>query len=115
MLIQKFGGTSVADLRGFEACADIIAGHAAEDIGFAKELLYNSRRNITIIDMLPRLADNVGKTSRWSLMKRLRRGELEAAAATLARSPLPSLADGIPPALATIVRRCLEKRPGERF
>jgi 2,4-dienoyl-CoA reductase (NADPH2) len=46
--------------------------HAAEDIEFAKELLYNSRRNITIIDMLPRLAENVGKTSRWSLMKRIR-------------------------------------------
>jgi hypothetical protein len=30
-------------------------------------------------------------------------------------SELTSLADGIPPALATIVRRCLEKRPGERF
>jgi 2,4-dienoyl-CoA reductase (NADPH2) len=46
--------------------------HAAEDTGFAKELLHNSRRNITVIDMIPRLADNVGKTSRWSLMKRLR-------------------------------------------
>jgi len=30
-------------------------------------------------------------------------------------SELTSLGDGIPPALATIVRRCLEKRPGERF
>lgn len=46
--------------------------HAAEDAGFAKELLHSSRRNITVIDMIPRLADNVGKTSRWSLMKRLR-------------------------------------------
>jgi 2,4-dienoyl-CoA reductase (NADPH2) len=46
--------------------------HAAEDTGFAKELLHNSRRNVTVIDMIPRLADNVGKTSRWSLMKRLR-------------------------------------------
>ena len=34
MLIQKFGGTSVADLRGFEACADIIASHAADDTVF---------------------------------------------------------------------------------
>jgi len=46
--------------------------HAAEDTGFAKELLHNSRRNITIIDTVPRLAENVGRTSRWSLMKRLR-------------------------------------------
>jgi 2,4-dienoyl-CoA reductase (NADPH2) len=46
--------------------------HAAEDTGFAKELLHNSRRNITIIDMVPRLAENVGRTSRWSLLKRLR-------------------------------------------
>ncbi len=46
--------------------------HAAEETGFAKELLHNSRRNITIIDMVPRLAENVGRTSRWSLLKRLR-------------------------------------------
>jgi 2,4-dienoyl-CoA reductase (NADPH2) len=46
--------------------------HAAEDTGFAKELLHNSRRNVTIIDIVPRLADNAGRTSRWSLMKRLR-------------------------------------------
>jgi 2,4-dienoyl-CoA reductase (NADPH2) len=46
--------------------------HAAEDTDFAKKLLYDSRRNVTIIDMVPRMADNLGKTSRWSLMKRLR-------------------------------------------
>jgi 2,4-dienoyl-CoA reductase (NADPH2) len=46
--------------------------HAAENPDFAKELLYDSRRNITVIDMIPRLAENVGKTSRWSLLKRLR-------------------------------------------
>jgi 2,4-dienoyl-CoA reductase (NADPH2) len=45
--------------------------HVAENPDFAKDLLYNSRRNITVIDMVPRLADNVGKTSRWSLMKRM--------------------------------------------
>ena len=46
--------------------------HAAENPDFAKELLYNSRRNITVIDIVPRLAGNVGKTSRWSLLKRMR-------------------------------------------
>jgi len=46
--------------------------HAAEDTDFAKDLLHHSRRNVTVIDMVPRLADNVGKTSRWSLMKRMR-------------------------------------------
>jgi len=46
--------------------------HAAEDTGFAKELLHNSRRKVTIVDMVPRLAENVGRTSRWSLLKRLR-------------------------------------------
>lgn len=51
--------------------------HAAEDTDFAKKLLHQSRRNITIIDMLPRLADNVGKTSRWSLMKGLRLSDVE--------------------------------------
>ncbi len=51
--------------------------HAAEDTGFAKELLHNSRRKITVIDMLPRLAENVGRTSRWSLMKRLRLLDVE--------------------------------------
>jgi 2,4-dienoyl-CoA reductase (NADPH2) len=51
--------------------------HAAEDTDFAKKLLHQSRRNITIIDMVPRLADNVGKTSRWSLMKGLRLSDVE--------------------------------------
>jgi 2,4-dienoyl-CoA reductase (NADPH2) len=51
--------------------------HAAEDTDFAKELLHQSQRNITIIDLLPRLAENVGKTSRWSLMKRLRLSDVE--------------------------------------
>jgi 2,4-dienoyl-CoA reductase (NADPH2) len=45
--------------------------HSAEDFEFAKELLHDSRRQITVIDMLPRLAGNAGKTSRWILMKNL--------------------------------------------
>ena len=46
--------------------------HDAEEIEFAKELLYKTGRTITVIDMVERLADNVGKTSRWSLMKSLK-------------------------------------------
>jgi 2,4-dienoyl-CoA reductase (NADPH2) len=45
--------------------------HSAEDVEFAKELLHDSRRQITVIDQLPRLADNAGRTSRWVLMKSL--------------------------------------------
>lgn len=45
--------------------------HSAEDVEFAKELLHDSRRQITVIDMLPRLASNAGRTSRWVLMKSL--------------------------------------------
>ena len=45
--------------------------HSAEDVEFAKKLLHDSRRQITVIDMLPRLAGNAGKTSRWVLMKSL--------------------------------------------
>lgn len=46
--------------------------HAAEDPTFAVDLLHHSGRKITVIDLVPRLADNVGKTARWSLMKGLR-------------------------------------------
>jgi 2,4-dienoyl-CoA reductase (NADPH2) len=45
--------------------------HSAEDVEFAKELLHDPRRQITVVDMLPRLAANAGKTSRWVLMKNL--------------------------------------------
>jgi 2,4-dienoyl-CoA reductase (NADPH2) len=46
--------------------------HDAEEIEFTRELLYKTGRTITVIDMVERLADNVGKTSRWSLMKSLK-------------------------------------------
>lgn len=46
--------------------------HDAEEIEFMRELLYKTGRTITVIDMVERLADNVGKTSRWSLMKSLK-------------------------------------------
>jgi 2,4-dienoyl-CoA reductase (NADPH2) len=46
--------------------------HSAEDPEFATKLLHNAGRRITVIDMVPRFADNVGRTARWSLMKGLR-------------------------------------------
>jgi 2,4-dienoyl-CoA reductase (NADPH2) len=46
--------------------------HHAESIDFAKSLLHKSGKNITVIDMVERLAGNVGPTSRWPLMKSLK-------------------------------------------
>ncbi|MCF8084103.1 MAG: FAD-dependent oxidoreductase [Deltaproteobacteria bacterium] len=46
--------------------------HRAEDLDYATSLLRASGRRVTVIDMLPRLAHNVGRTARWSLMKSLR-------------------------------------------
>ena len=46
--------------------------HSAEDPAFATSLLHNAGRRVTVIDMVPRFANNVGRTARWSLMKGLR-------------------------------------------
>ncbi|MBW2095855.1 MAG: FAD-dependent oxidoreductase [Deltaproteobacteria bacterium] len=46
--------------------------HNAEDPEFATSLLHTPARRVTVIDMVPRLANNVGRTARWSLMKSLR-------------------------------------------
>ncbi|MBN1883241.1 MAG: FAD-dependent oxidoreductase [Deltaproteobacteria bacterium] len=46
--------------------------HNAEDPVYAMELLHRTQRRITVVDMVDRLADNVSRTSRWSLMKSLR-------------------------------------------
>jgi len=46
--------------------------HQAEDRDYATSLLRSSGRRVTVIDMVPRLAGNVGKTARWSLMKSLK-------------------------------------------
>ena len=46
--------------------------HQAEDGDYATSLLRLSGRRVTVIDMLPKLAGNVGKTARWSLMKSLK-------------------------------------------
>ncbi len=46
--------------------------HNAEDPLYAMELLHKTGREVVVIDMLDRIADNVSKTSRWSLMKSLK-------------------------------------------
>jgi len=46
--------------------------HSAEDAEKADKLLHSSGRAITVIDMAEKIAGNVGKTSRWSLLKSLR-------------------------------------------
>ena len=46
--------------------------HTAEHPETARELLHSAGRTISVIDMVGRLADNVGRTSRWCLMKSLK-------------------------------------------
>ena len=46
--------------------------HSAEDQDTAAELLHTPGRKVTVIDMVPRLADNAGRTARWSLIKSLK-------------------------------------------
>jgi 2,4-dienoyl-CoA reductase (NADPH2) len=46
--------------------------HSAEDPLIAMELLHKPGREVVVIDMVDRIADNVSKTARWSLMKSLK-------------------------------------------
>jgi len=46
--------------------------HTAENLESAKKLLYHSGRKITVVEMVNRLAGNVGRSARWALMKSLR-------------------------------------------
>ncbi|MBN2224904.1 MAG: FAD-dependent oxidoreductase [Deltaproteobacteria bacterium] len=46
--------------------------HNAEDPLYAMELLHKPGREVVVIDMVDRMADNVSKTARWSLMKSLK-------------------------------------------
>ncbi|MFH1241439.1 MAG: FAD-dependent oxidoreductase [Pseudomonadota bacterium] len=46
--------------------------HKAEDPQYAMKLLHTPGRKITVIDLVPRLAEGVGRTARWSLLKSLR-------------------------------------------
>jgi 2,4-dienoyl-CoA reductase (NADPH2) len=46
--------------------------HSADDFDLVRKLLYRAGRKITVIDILERMASNVGLSTRWSLMKSLR-------------------------------------------
>jgi 2,4-dienoyl-CoA reductase (NADPH2) len=46
--------------------------HSAEDLEYLGALLFQSPFHITVVDMMPRMAANVGRTSRWALMKSLK-------------------------------------------
>jgi 2,4-dienoyl-CoA reductase (NADPH2) len=46
--------------------------HNAEDPLRAMELLHTPGREVVVIDLVDRMADNVSKTARWSLMKSLK-------------------------------------------
>jgi 2,4-dienoyl-CoA reductase (NADPH2) len=46
--------------------------HSADDFDRIRKLLYSTGRKITIIDILERMAGNVGISTRWSLIKSLR-------------------------------------------
>jgi len=46
--------------------------HHAEDENCLNALMHKTRRKITVIDMVERLASNVGRTSRWVLVKSLK-------------------------------------------
>ena len=46
--------------------------YSAEDVGRIQKLLYSAGRKITVIDILERMAGNVGISTRWSLIKSLR-------------------------------------------
>ena len=46
--------------------------HGAESTETAKNLLHKPGRKVTVVEMVARMADNVGRTGRWSLLKCLR-------------------------------------------
>lgn len=46
--------------------------HSAEDFDRVRKLLHTAGRQITIIDILERMASNVGISTRWSLIKNLK-------------------------------------------
>jgi len=46
--------------------------HEAEEPEKLRERFTRGAKNVTVIDMLPRLADNAGRTTRWALLKDLK-------------------------------------------
>jgi 2,4-dienoyl-CoA reductase (NADPH2) len=75
-------GCETADFLAAEDCptlenAAFLLYHEAEDAGHLRQLLCRSGRLITVIDMVERMAANVGKSSRWVLLKNLRTKGIE--------------------------------------
>ncbi|MCG6535375.1 MAG: NAD(P)/FAD-dependent oxidoreductase, partial [Syntrophales bacterium LBB04] len=50
-----------------------LAYHEADDLGRLRELLYHSGRSITVLEIMEKLAGNVGISTRWNLLKNLKR------------------------------------------
>jgi len=46
--------------------------HTAEEPSSARKLLHSAGRTVTVVDLVDRMAANVGRTARWSLLKSLR-------------------------------------------
>jgi 2,4-dienoyl-CoA reductase (NADPH2) len=46
--------------------------HSADDFDQLRKLLYNTGRKITVVEIMGRMAYNVGASTRWALMKNLR-------------------------------------------
>jgi 2,4-dienoyl-CoA reductase (NADPH2) len=59
------------DVLSAEAFA-FLAYHAADDIDRLRDMLYRSGRTITVLEILDRMAVNVGISTRWSLIKNLK-------------------------------------------
>ena len=51
--------------------------HEAEKLDLIKRMLHTSRRRVTVIEMTDKMAGNVGRTQRWSLIKSLRLAGIE--------------------------------------
>jgi 2,4-dienoyl-CoA reductase (NADPH2) len=59
------------DVLNAEAFA-FLTYHSADDIGQLRDMLYRSGRTITVLEILDRMAENVGISTRWSLIKNLK-------------------------------------------
>lgn len=65
LLVAKLGVPTAETFR-------FLVYHSADNFGRLRELLYNTGRKITIVEIMERMAYNVGPSTRWSLMKNLR-------------------------------------------
>jgi 2,4-dienoyl-CoA reductase (NADPH2) len=74
------GGATGCETALFIANLDVLSAeafafltyHSADDIGQLRDMLYRSGRTITVLEILDRMAENVGISTRWSLIKNLK-------------------------------------------